>query len=226
MIVAFRNFFRNHMVNLTARSVWHFMPGVRVVCFSFYKEDVAEYDGLEPLLEGIEQVFVKTKYVNDTGRPQDHIDSTQTAGYANTDNVLWITESFNVIYEAFKGVDDKVLMLFEDHFFTTGETLRQLAENEFDVAYAEWDRPDRCWYEANASLMCLRPARVPQCFPLEERKNGQLIETILGERILLNVSIKNVYRLTTRTGGDYKGDGIYTNSSIEMREHLERAGIL
>lgn len=226
MIVAFRNFFRNHMVNLTARSVRHFWPDARMVCFSFYKHDPAEYDAMEPLLDFIEDERVQTKYVNTTGKPQDHEDSTQTAGYGNTDNVLWITESFNVIHDWFRAVDDKVLMLFEDHFFTTGKTLRELEENDFDLAYAEWDKPRVCWYEANASIVCMRPARYTSLFPLEERKTGELIETILGRYLVLNTIQSRLHRISTRSGINYGGDGIYTNSSADMRWEMMQAGLI
>lgn len=226
MIVVFRNYFRNHMVNLSAFSIKHFLPDAQIVCFSLYKEDPNEYDEHTPLLDFIKEKRVQTKYVNTTGKPQDHVDSTQTAGYANHDNVLYITESYNQIYEEFKDVDDKVLILNEDQFFTTGQTLYELETVDFDLAFAEWDKPHVVWFEANGAIMCLRPARYKHCFPLEEKKTGEIIETILGRLLVIRTYIDRLYKLTTRSGLDYKGDGLYTNSSEEMKYEMLKANII
>lgn len=225
MKVIFRNFFRNTMVNVTAQSVKHFIPDAEFHCITFYKENADEYQHAEPLHDWIKEYKMKTKYVHKTDRPTDS-DNIVTSGYANPDNVLFFTEWYNICYYMFRDVEEKILFLGEDHYFTTGQTLKELVENDFDVAYAEWDKPHVCWFEANASIMCFRPAKVAAGFPIPEIKTGEIIETIMGRHLLYNTPRDRIYRLTTRSGIDYRGDGSYTNSSTFIREELKRVGIL
>lgn len=225
MKVVFRNFFRNRMVNFTALSVKHFIPDAEFYCITFYKTSPTEYDSVEPLHPWIQEMKVKTKYVNTTGRPTDS-DNIVTSGYANPDNVLFFTEWYNIGYELFKDVTDKVLFLGEDHYFTTGQTLKEIKEIDFDVAYALWDKPQVCWFEANASILCFRPALLKDAFPIPEFKTGEIVETIMGRHIVLNVPRERLHILSTRLGIDYKGDGSYTNSSDFIESELKRVGII
>lgn len=225
MKVVFRNFFRNRMVNYTALSVKHFIPDAEFHCITFYKQSVDEYDSSEPLHPWINEIKVKTKYVNDNQRPTDS-DNIVTSGYANPDNVLFFTEWYNIGYEMFKDVDEKVLFLGEDHYFTTGQTLKELVEVDFDVAFAQWDKPHVCWYEANASILCFKPNLFKGVFPIPEVKTGHLIETVMGYHIVLNVPRERVHTLSTRLGIDYMNDGSYTNSSEFIKTELQRVGII
>lgn len=213
------------MVNVTALSVKHFIPDAEFHCITFFKENPEEYRDAEPLHDWIKEYKMKTKYVHKTGRPTDS-DNIQTSGYANYDNILFFTEWYNICYEMFKDVEEKILFLGEDHYFTTGQTLKELVENDFDVAYAEWDKPHVCWFEANASIMCFRPTKVAHGFPIPEMKTGEIIETIMGRHLLLNTPQNRIYKLSTRAGLDYRGDGSYTNSSAFIRKELQRVGIL
>lgn len=222
MIVAFRNFFRNKTVNLTAQSVRYFWPDVRVVCVSFFKRDPIECDGQEQLLDFIEEVRVQTKYVNSTGKPTDHVDTTQTSGYANPDNSKYFAEGYNEVWKLLRGVDDKVLMLAEDHFFTTGATLKELEENDFSLAYAPWDHPSEL--DANGSILCVNFAHLDGLFPILEE--GSMIEHRIAESLVMRVSPSARYKIKNRRRIDYHGDGMYTNSSIEIEKELRKAGIL
>lgn len=216
MIIVFRNFNRNKMVNLTARSIKHFMPDIEIHCLSLgSKED-------EPLLPFIKEFKAKTQYIS-KNPVQDHIDSTKTSGYANPDNAKYFTEGFNLIQAKFKHHDKKVLVLAEDHFFTTGATLKELNENDWHIAYASGYNGD---HHANGSILGFNPARVNHLFPLKENFAGT-IEDSLGKQLISKIKkVSNLYLIKNRKWIDYCGDGIYTNSSKEMEEELRKAGII
>lgn len=118
----------------------------------------------------------------------------------------------------FKDCDEKVLILAEDHFFLTGDTLRELNEKEFDIAYAPWDSiSDK---GANGSLLCLRPNRIHSRVPeVRQPIEGLLMRWIEGQNVVK-------HGLSTRNQLDYKGDGFYTNSVDEVRNALQNAKIL
>lgn len=221
MIIAFRNFFRNRMVNLTATSVRYFMPDVPIYCFSFYKNTEDDYKFAEPLYPWIGQTLVKTKYVGTKSSIQDSIHADLTNGYGNHENGCYFTEGFNHIFNTFQNYDDKVLILAEDHFFTTGKTLKEIQENEFDVCYAN---ADRHILEANASILAIVPTRVKHLFPLPERPHR--VETLLMETLTSQISADKLHRLSTRNWIDYMGDGCYTNGSDIIAEEMKKAGIM
>lgn len=227
MIILFRNYFRSHMVNLTAISVRHFIPDCTVMCVSLYKHTENEYSKLEPLLPFINNYFRKTKYVNDTGKPQDHVDSEKTAGYAHPDNASYFSEGYNLAYEIVKDIDDKVLLLSEDHFFTTGKVLKELQENDFSLAYAPWDHPFAATEQkdANASILCFNPKKVSSCFPISE-EGGQIVELRIADALTSKIPDNELYKIKNRKQLNYFGDGMYTNSSQDIRNALVEAGIL
>lgn len=219
--VVFRNFFRNKMVNLSARSVKHFLPNAEIHCFTLFKESMLEYREQEKLLPYIVEHRLKTKYVNPNKEAvQDHTDSTKTSGYANPDNGLYFAEGFNLIYDYFKGLNEPVVILAEDHFFTTGKVLAELVENDYDVAIAPGDHD----MNANGALIVINPARVASYFPIEESRIA--IEPLIANTVMANVPPGRLYRIKHRKWIDYCGDGIYTNSSEEMISELQKAGII
>lgn len=219
--VAFRNFFRNKMVNLSARSVKHFLPNAEIHCFTLFKETMLEYKDQEKLLPYIVEHRLKTKYVNPNANAvQDHTDSTKTSGYANPDNGLFFAEGFNQIYDYFRGARDSVVILAEDHFFTTGKVLSELIENDYDVAIAPGDHD----HNANGALIAIKPARVADIFPIQEYRVP--IEALIYETIMTKIPQDRLYRIKNRKWIDYCGDGIYTNSSEEMIGELQKAGII
>lgn len=217
MIVVFRNFFRNKMVNLTAKSIQHFIRGAEFHCVSFYKESPDEYKSQEPLLPHIKETLVKTKFVSGNDI-QDHEDNSKTSGFQNADNVKYFAEGYNHIIEMFKDTNEKVLILGEDHFFTTGMVLSELYFNDFNLAYAPWDSDD----DANASIICLRPAAVKHLFPIPEY--GAPIERHLRDHLVSKTN--NRYKIQRRKHINYFGDGKYTNSSAEMERELKKARII
>jgi len=219
LIVCFRNFYRNKMVNLSAKSIKHFLPEASIYCVSLYKESYEEYDNQEPLDNYIYKIAVQTKYVNkNPDAVHDHVDTTKTSGYAHPDNGLWFSEGYNIIYNIFKDYNEPVVMISEDHFFTSGAVLREIVENEYDIAYASGDRD----VNANGSLLVINPQKVNHLFPLPEVRLP--IEALLEQHLVTQVS--NRYSIKHRKWIDYCGDGIYTNSSEDMIREMKAAGII
>lgn len=221
MIVIFRNFLRNHMVNLTATSIKFFIPNCKFYCVSLYAHSQNEYNQQESLFPFIENIYRQTKYVNNTGKPQDHEDTTMTAGWANTDNTLYFSEGYNLSFEIAKSFDEKVLFLSEDHFFTNGNVLSELEKNEFSLAYAPWDTDDT----ANASILCINPKEVEHLFPLPEHKNSY-IESYIRDHLINQIPKNKVYAIKNRKYINYFGDGFYTNSSRDIRLSLKSVAII
>lgn len=219
MIIAFRNFKRNKMVNLTATSIRHFMPEVRIYCFTFFKDKLDEQ---EPLLPYITEYKIKTKY-NSSKEIHDHIDPSKTSGFANPDNGLYFCEGYNTIFDRFKNHSEKVIMLAEDHYTTTGKFLKELNENDWDVAFASGFSEES---NVNASIVGIVPSKVKHIFPLPET-NKVPIETTLTKYLIKKVKNKSkVYQLKSRNWIDYCGDGKYTNSSEIIEKDLKEHGIL
>lgn len=229
--VCFRNFHRNKMVNLSATSIKHFLPNAEIHCITMFKNSEEEYEQQEPLHDYITEYMMPTRYVNlSKNVTYDDIDNTKTSGYSNPDNGLFFTEGLNVTFDLFKGCDEIVLALAEDHFFTTGATLRELIDNDYDVAFASagmvWNNPNF----ANASILAFNPKRVAHVFPLPEQRGW--IEHILGHALIEKINPSRLYsiqnRIWVRTdpGPNYCGDGIWTNSSEVMTQAMKEAGII
>jgi len=219
MIIAFRNFKRNKMVNLTAKSIKHFMPEVRMYCFTFFKDKIDEQEALLPY---ITEYKIKTKY-NSSKEIHDHVDPSKTSGFANPDNGLYFCEGYNAIFDRFKNHSEKVIMLAEDHYTTTGKFLKELNENDWDVAFASGFSEES---NVNASIIGIVPPKVKHIFPLPET-NKVPIETTLTKYLVKKIKNKNkVYQLKSRNWIDYCGDGKYTNSSEIIEKDLKEHGIL
>lgn len=206
LVVCFKNFFRNRHVNLTAKSIRHFVPNAKLFCLCLYKHDKSEYDSQEPL--NMQCFYRQTKY-HGFG-----------PGAANPKNNCFFSEGYNFIYEYFKDFEDKILMLAEDHFFTTGATLNEVVEYDYDAAYGSW-RGDTL---VNGSILAIKPKKVSNFFPLDET-DARNIEDNLYKCFLAGV--KQKAQLSTRGPEiDYHGDGIYTNDADIIEEELRKAGII
>ena len=223
--VVFKNFYRNKMVNLTATSVKYFLPNAEIYCYSLYKASMDEYVEQEKLADYITEFTGPTKYISGKA-VHDHVDASQTSGFANPLNGAFFMEGFNLIFEKFKDLDEPILMLAEDHYFTTGETLKEVVENDWDVCYAEWDAtPPELVNRANGSILGIVPVKVAHLFPVPEVTTCA-IEWLIPGYILQHISPDRRYRLTTRHAIDYCGDGMYTNSSEVIEQELKKAGII
>jgi hypothetical protein len=195
---AIKNFFRNDFVNLTAKSIRHFVPNAKIACLNLYKKDMNEYKN-QSFLE-VDQIFYKkSKY-----------DGKSSSGQGHVDNSLFFSEGYNYIYENYKHLNCKILMLAEDHFFTNGQTLKEFIEKDFDIACAKWGDG------VNGSILGLNLNK-NIIFPIPERSPGG-VERIFKEDIVDKA--KNLYYFSTRDTLDYKGDGFYTNDLEPIRLSL------
>lgn len=226
MLFAFRNFKRNRMVNLSAISIRHFIPNAEIHCITFYENNPEEYNFQEPLLPFIHEKKVKTKYPNTNGKPHDHPDITATSGQGNPDTTKFFTEGYNEIWKLLRHREEKVLMLGEDCFFTTGAVLKELLDNQnsYAVAFGSW-----CWwgYEekwANATCICFDFKLLNGIFPIQE-DGPAFIEAHLYN-LLTKIPPEYRYCIKHRTFEDYHGDGIRTNSSLVIEQELKKAGII
>lgn len=198
---AIKNFFRNDFVNLTAKSIRHFIPDAKIVCLNLYKKTMEEYKN-QGFLEVDEIFYQQSKY-----------DSKGRGGVGNVENSLFWAEGFNLIYEKYKHLSSKVLILGEDHFFTNGKTIKEFIENDFDIAWAKWG----CGGEGvNGSILGVDLGK-NTIFPIPERVVDGC-ESVFRDDIMKKA--KNPYCFSTRDGEDYKGDGIYTNDLEEIKKSL------
>lgn len=205
MIYVFRNFLRNTMLNLSIKSVKHFYPDADIYVICFYKNSKEEYDSQEPLDVDPSKVFYhQTKYK----------DGKHSGG---TNSAIW-AEGYNVTYEHFKDYNGKVLMLAEDNFFTTGQTLKELHAEDYVLGYAKYGR------SANASMICLEMQEVHEAFPLPEVTVYD-IETVILFYLTEKVN-KKIYYVSTRDLENYMGDGVFTESVDVARQALQKAGII
>jgi hypothetical protein len=222
VIVAFRNFKRNRMINLTATSIRQFLPNIKIHCFTLYKQNISEYNEQEPLHNYIIEHSSQTKYIS----PIDVHDSSNygtTSGFGNINNGMYFCEGYNLIIDYFKDINEPILILGEDHFFTNGETLNELVNSDYDVAYGDWDS----WpghLRANGSILCINPNKVKHLFPVLEVAGS--IEDQLGEFLLKHIPQDRLHKLSTREALNYHNDGCYTNSSEEMISEMKKVGIL
>lgn len=200
-----KNFFRNDFVNLTIKSIRHFIPDAKIACLNLYKNKIEEY--AEYSFINADEVFYKQTKYNSNGR----------GGAGNPQNSLFFFEGYNFIYEKYKYSNNKILMLAEDHFFTNGQTLDEFIKNNFDIAYAKWGDG------ANGSIIGIDLNKNKDFFPILEIEEGG-VEGLLKNQII-NKSI-NPYCFTTRDSENYMNDGKYSNDIEEIRNILKNSKIL
>ena len=212
MIVFYKNYNRLERTYLSIQSVRYLFPEIEIHCLLLYKNDINEYkkEHIKQLQEcNVILHFDKKKY--DFG----------SSGAGSSINGYYFTEMLNKIHSLTKE-KTKVLMMDEDNFFTTGETLKFLINNEFDLAYGEW--PHNI-YSINASILCINCNKLQNIFPLPERQ--EFIEDFLSKE-LIDKCKKNNYvlkKIPTRNYIDYGGDGIFTNNITDMINELEKFNI-
>lgn len=207
MTIVFKNFFRNDFVNLSAKSVRYFLPEVKIYCLSLFKNDISEYDSYAKINVD-QEFFKKTKYSN-LGN-----------GNNNSKNGLFFAEGFNYIFDIFQNIDDKILILAEDHFFTNGSTLKELINTDFDIAYANW----HFYAPIQASIFCFNPQKTKHFFPIDERPDW--VEYVFEDAFLKKKTTEKFHLISTRDGANYMGDGKYTNDLEEIHNALRNVNIL
>jgi len=224
MIIFFKNYKRTNRVLLSIRSVRHFFPYVDIRCLFLFDERKEEYD--DSIIDSFKSYNVKLYFdkktynfgINSEGLPY---------------NGLYFTEGLNKIQKIVNDLEDKVLFLDEDNFFTTGETINFLINNEFDLACCNWPSPPRLItysykpsYQVNASIICLKPKILQYIFPIPEKI--EWVEDLWGHEIhdrVLKDGHKIIY-IPTRNYTNYHGDGVFTNDINVIRTELMKAGIL
>lgn len=230
--ICIKNFERNESSNLVAISVKHFIPNAKIYLFNFYDErkDI----NIEHLDQNLYQdiINIPSKYV---------------LGQLNSDcsnarnNGLYYTEYYNLVYKYFQNLNSKVLLLDDNHFFTNGNTLKEILDNDFDIAWTFYSgvppklngeyltlphkslKEVYCGGYVNGSILCINPIKLKNIFPLPEYR--EYIEIILTEKLINNNNLVK-YQIKNRYDGDYFNDGIYTNDSKEMKHMMIEYGIL
>lgn len=195
------------MVNLSARSIKHFLPRADIHCITLFKEDYhSEYNEQEQLSDNIINIIAKTKHTN---RGDNHSFSGNGSEYS---------EGYNIAYNIFKYHNEPVVLITEDHFFTNGSVLKEIVENRYDLAYAPGDRDTN----ASGSLLVINPQKVSHLFPIPS--NPIPVESLLEQHLITKVD--NRYQIQNRKHMDYCGDGIHTNNVEDMIRELKAVGIV
>jgi hypothetical protein len=215
MIVFFKNFNRTNRTLLSIQSVRYLYPEIKIYCLNLFLENENEYDNyLEYFREFNVNVFFDKKTYNFEA---------SAAGLKN--NGFYFTEGINKMFYLSQN-KEKVLMLDEDSFFTTGETIRFLIENEFDLAYGTWPSPFPNSYEQiNGSIICINTRTMKSIFPINER--SEYIENLLGLDLFdkcVKLGLKTRL-IPTRIYTNYGNDGIHTNDIEEIKKALTKANI-
>ena len=194
------------------------MPDAEFYCVSFFKKCKDEYDKEESLDPCIKNTYLQTEYVINENKPTDHSDDRLTSGFANRNNGVVFAEGYNAIYNLFKDSEEKVLILAEDHLFTSGAVLKELVENDFDVALAPWD------YGYNGSILAFRPSKVHYAFPIDIKNPQPHIEALLIGMFGKPTPAcpLEIYLMKNRYYLNYFGDGFYTNSSEKIKKAVDK----
>jgi hypothetical protein len=215
MIVFFKNFRRTDRTLLSIQSVRFLFPNIPIYCLNLFLDNEHEYDDYLSEFERLNvKVFSDKKKYN-----------FESSAAGSRNNGFYFTEGINKMYELIKN-EKKVLMLDEDSFFTTGETIKFLIENEFDFAYGTWPSPMPNKYEQiNGSIICVNPSRLTKLFPIIEKQ--EYIENLLGAE-LHNKCLESGFKtllIPTREYINYGGDGKHTNDIEEIKKELLKAKI-
>jgi hypothetical protein len=152
------------------------------------------------------------------------------SAFGSANNGYYFTEGINKIQSLTKN-EKKVLIIDEDTFFTTGETIKFLLNNDFDLACSYWQAPEpiiykcRSKFEVNGSIICINSKKLNGLFPIIEQ--AEYIETLLGYELYdkcIDLEFK-VIEIATRHGQNFFGDGCWTNDIEKIKEELTKANI-
>jgi hypothetical protein len=221
MIVFYKNYKRSDRTFLSIQSVKHLFPNIDVRCLFLYNETSDEYFDDIVKFESIGvKCYTDLKKYN-FGSP---------SGAGSPLNGFYFAEGINKIQQITKDFNGKVLILDEDSFFTTGETIKFLLDNEFDLAWCNWPGPNPIKYQKrhyglNASTIAINPKKLNNIFPIPEIE--EYIENTLGYELHDKCEEHgyNIIRIPSRQYVDYCGDGIHTNDVNEIMSHLKIAKI-
>lgn len=158
MIVFYRNYKRTERTLLCIQSVRHLFPDIDIRCLLTHDNDASEYDHALPYFDKLNVKVYHHKKIYNFGlygenynnefTKQEIVKFRQEQSVAEVNgpgNVVdgrhygpsygyFTIEYLNKIQSLLRDVDDKVLVVDEDHFFTTGETINFLKETDYDFA--------------------------------------------------------------------------------------------
>lgn len=221
MIVFYKNYKRDDRTLLSIKSVKYLFPELKIYCLILFDESPSEYDNFKSQLDtlGVSYFFSKKTY------------NFSPTSVMSPYNGYYFTEGVNKIHKFCieQKITDVVLSVDEDHFFTTGDTIKFLLDSDFDLAVGFWPSPhhvqNRPPYECNASIVAFNPMNLIEIFPLPERE--EYVEKLWGWELVeaskkLN---KKVITIPTRHHTNYHGDGIHTNDMNEIKRELRKHNI-
>jgi hypothetical protein len=142
---------------------------------------------------------------------------------------LHVTEWMNAVQSIFPD-KERVVVMDETNYFTTGVTLREIVNNAWDLAFGLriTSSYGLTGIKKNISykMLGVNMKLFADVFPLKEIEENPC--SILGLS-LYNHGLDKTYRLRElfyRNDTNYNGDGTYTEDIEEMRHMMERAGII
>lgn len=226
MIIFYKNYQRTNRTLLSIQSVRYLFPNADIRCLFLYNESADEY-----IYEHSNEIELLKKLKVKLYFDKKKWNFENKSASSSAINGYYFTEGINKIQKITKE-SEKVLILDEDSFFTTGKTIQFLLDNEFDLAWAEWgcgpnpitydERPKK---EINGSILAINSKKLNHLFPIIEKK--EYIEFILGFELYqkcLDLEYK-IVEIATRYNFNYCGDGIFTNDINEIKKELQKANI-
>jgi len=227
-IFIIKNFKRTKDCILTIKSIRHFCNN-EINVLHLFNESIDEYKvsselslNEEIMDMGVIQHFGKTKYNNITLQ-------ISVPGNPGPANGLYYSEALNYCFAMFKQQNKKVILLDENHFFTSGETIKFLLNNDYDFAYGTWGNPFHYDRDENimpnCSLLGINFFNLKHLFPIQER--FMFCEPLINQEILTKITDKSrIFKIPTRVHNNYCGDGFYTNDYDQMYDALQKSGIV
>jgi hypothetical protein len=226
MIVFFKNYKRTDRTLLSIQSVRYLFPNVDIRCLNLYDNSADEYlYDYEKQIEIFQQCSVKLYF----DKKKWNFGSESAYGSAN--NGYYFTEAINKVQALTKDIDDTILFLDEDNFFTTGQTLQFLLDNPHDLAWCYWGPPDPLVYPnrhkvgINGSFLSFNSKKLNHMFPIVEMH--EYIENILGYEFYDKCESEGhqILQIPTRMHYNYFGDGVCTNDINIIMDELNKANI-
>jgi len=227
-IFIIKNFKRTKDCILTIKSIRHFCNN-EINVLHLFNESIDEYKvsselslNEEIMDMGVIQHFGKTKYNNITLQ-------ISVPGNPGPANGLYYSEALNYCFAMFKQQNKKVILLDENHFFTSGETIKFLLNNDYDFAYGTWGNPFHYDRDENimpnCSLLGINFFNLKHLFPIQER--FMFCEPLINQEILTKITDKSrIFKIPTRVHHNYCGDGFHTNDYDQMYDALQKSGIV
>jgi len=220
-IFVYKNYKKDDKVLLSMKSLRHFIPYVDLFCLCLYDESESEYDSL---VASMMEINAKPLFAK-----KAHADK----GHSDADQGYHVIEYVNRIQSLFQ-TRERVVILDETNYFLTGETLRTLMDNPWDLCYG-FTFANNLSHEFVPRLpkqtmshktIALNMSKFRHLFPLPEVPEDPNI--ILGYYLIETArEMKSrIIELRTRNHLYWEGDGTWTENIGEMRGNLMKAGII